>query len=169
MLIIIDKQKVELSYKEIDLKFKNLIYKIVWTFKRNVDFDFDDYYHIAFIGYLNARKKYDINKESNFINYISTSITNELCQHIRKITPFYYDIEEFPNLVDEFDFDNIDNKIYVEKLLNKLNFKDRELIKLYYFNDLSQITIGKMQKVTTTCISRKLKVIIQKIKEGEIK
>lgn len=166
MIILINNRKKDLTFDEMDTKFQKLIYKLVWNFSNVKNFDFNEYYQIGYVGYLKARKTYKINKKNNFSNYMSTVIKNEICMSIRKKDPIFEDIENYNNIHEDFNFDNIDNKIYINSILLKLNEKDLDLIKLYYFKNLGHKEIGALLNKSTSCICRKKLRILNKIKMG---
>lgn len=64
---------------------------------------------------------------------------------------------------------NIEQKLYVKQALKHLTDKERELIELLYFCDLTQEEAAKILHVSQQCISKNHLRILKKLKKSLIK
>ena len=65
---------------------------------------------------------------------------------------------------NSFEDDEI-NKIFVQDLLNRLDKKELEIVRLYYFEDMNQREIAEIYNTSQFQISRTLRMAINKLKE----
>ena len=63
---------------------------------------------------------------------------------------------------------NIELKFYVKQALDHLSDKERELIELLYFRDLTQEEVAKILHVSQQCISKNHLRILKKLKKSLI-
>ncbi|WP_317049245.1 sigma-70 family RNA polymerase sigma factor, partial [Clostridium neonatale] len=57
------------------------------------------------------------------------------------------------------------NKIFVQDLLNRLDKKELEIVRLYYFEDMNQREIAEIYNTSQVQISKTLRRAINKLKE----
>ncbi|MBU3107178.1 sigma-70 family RNA polymerase sigma factor [Clostridium gasigenes] len=75
------------------------------------------------------------------------------------------EVELQSTLSDDIDYEEmIIDKLLVDKLLDRLNEKERKIINLYYFDRLSQAQISKALSISQAHISRILKQSIIKMR-----
>ncbi|MCL2059956.1 MAG: SigB/SigF/SigG family RNA polymerase sigma factor [Oscillospiraceae bacterium] len=65
---------------------------------------------------------------------------------------------------DDFEFEKIENRDFIEKSMAKLNESEREFINLRYMNDMTQKQIAAVMNVSQMYISRLEKKIIRKFR-----
>ena len=65
---------------------------------------------------------------------------------------------------NSFEDDEI-NKIFVQDLLNRLDKKELEIVRLYYFEDMNQREIAEIYNTSQFRISRTLRMAINKFKK----
>lgn len=62
-------------------------------------------------------------------------------------------------------YEEIENKIYLNNLLSKLSKKDREVMKLYFYNGFNQPKISNVLGISQAQVSRIIKKSINKLKK----
>jgi RNA polymerase sporulation-specific sigma factor len=75
--------------------------------------------------------------------------------------------EKFEDILmtdNSFEDDEI-NKIFVQDLLNRLDKKELEIVRLYYFEDMNQREIAEIYNTSQFQISRTLRMAINKFKK----
>jgi RNA polymerase sigma-B factor len=65
---------------------------------------------------------------------------------------------------DDFEFEKIENRDFIEKSMSKFNDSEREFINLRYMNDMTQKEIAAVMNVSQMYISRLEKKIIKKFR-----
>ncbi|WP_410743804.1 sigma-70 family RNA polymerase sigma factor, partial [Clostridium neonatale] len=76
--------------------------------------------------------------------------------------------EKFEDILmtdNSFEDDEI-NKIFVQDLLNRLDKKELEIVRLYYFEDMNQREIAEIYNTSQFQISRTLRMAINKFKKA---
>lgn len=68
-------------------------------------------------------------------------------------------------MTDNFFEDDEINKIFVQDLLNRLDKKELEIVRLYYFEDMNQREIAEIYNTSQVQISKTLRRAINKLKE----
>lgn len=77
------------------------------------------------------------------------------------------DVELQSTISDDVNFEEIIiNNMLVSKLLNRLNERERKIVNLYYFDNLSQVQISKIMNISQVHTSRILKGSIIKMRRG---
>ncbi|MGN1299174.1 MAG: sigma-70 family RNA polymerase sigma factor [Candidatus Scatovivens sp.] len=69
-------------------------------------------------------------------------------------------------IVDENIQDKIVDKITLKQLIEKLNFREKEIINLRYFKDKTQMQVAKILGISQVQVSRIEKKILNNMKEG---
>lgn len=175
--------KVEfLTEDEIIERFRPLITKQIKKWVNQ--YEYDDLIQNANIGLINAYRRYDINRKCQFITLAIPTIDREIykmwrCKkkHIRlktfssNITDESLDnpIEFIQKIKDDVDIENqvVDKLIYkqVIDIIENMEFKAKQIIKMTYFNNKTQVEIAAEFGITQASVSRKLKRICKNIKE----
>ncbi|QDP42999.1 RNA polymerase sigma factor [Bacillus phage vB_BmeM-Goe8] len=156
----------------------------------------DELTSIGTIGLIKAANSFNLDKKVKFATYASTCITNEILMYARKTkkdrvvtsldTVLSSDMDGgeltlmdvlSDDRVGEFsesftEQDNIDD---MKEALDQLPEKDREVLKLYYLNNLRQRGTGEALGISQSYVSRlqkralkKVRAIIDKKYKGDI-
>lgn len=170
-------------------KFKNLI-----SLRLNSNYSvttYEDIDAVANLALFNTFNNYDIEKGANATTLCSHYIISDITKHISRIEKidnykpdkknFFMNITSIDNIVGFNDngtklsvgdflldnknhFDNIHNNILLEKGFKELSKDDEELLKLYFYQNMTQVELAKMFNTTQVVISRRIKKILKKMK-----
>lgn len=177
-----DKEQEKLILQHIE--HADYIAKYRWS-KCKDKYSLDEIKSCAYTGLVIAATKYDSNKNTTFKTFCTKYITGQILNMVRRDKRYNYkegvpyeqpivslnnlaneSKEEFIYLLEEWK-DSIDilvKECEVEELLSLLNEDEKELINLYYVQGLTQDEIGSMLKIHRSTVSKKIKIIIEKIK-----
>lgn len=139
-------------YKETqDKAYLQLLYfnveKMLWKIKYEFNCDIDETY----LGFMKAVKDYDETR-GKFITFLYNVVKNEILQARRKKqlktisieTPTTEDLTIGETLESDFDIEEmLSNKSTIEALMKHLTSTEKEIIRMYYYEDmtLNQIAI----------------------------
>lgn len=182
-LIKLKNETKEMDCGEVYEQFKNYIFKTAHSFI-NTGEALDDLIGIANIGLIKAFNKYDVGTGNMFLTYLATVVTNEILMNTRKNkkikseTSFdnyiYTDgngntmtlLEKLkdPTNCEDVVLDNIEN-LKIKALIERLNPKKREIIKSFYFSNMTQNEIGEKFNLSQSYMSRLLKESLKILKK----
>lgn len=166
---------------------RGLIWSIVKRFIGK-GYETDDIYQIACIGFIKAIQRFSFEFQNELSTYsvqymlgeikkffrddgiirISRnikeegfklkieSINSEICDGKEKIEVILTDEDEQSKLID---------KIAISELIKKLNKRDREIIKLRYFKDKTQVQVARILGISQVHVSRIEKKILKDLRE----
>ena len=144
LIRILKDEVIELSYDEVLKRYRGLILNLIrkWLFK----YEFDDLYQAATLGLWDAYKFHDVNNgycfgslaEKTIIHYISWYRQNNNPDKIKRETSSISDICSYDShdgyintfIDDEDGYSNIELKILIEELFNKLE-KQNEFLRAH--------------------------------------
>jgi RNA polymerase sigma factor (sigma-70 family) len=112
-------------------------------------------------------KNYD-SELSYFSYYLSTRIDHSLLNHFKStfISKHPTTDIEIPNASDFYDpFEKIQNAIVIEEAIDKLNPKQQEAIRLYFFDEMGQDEAARVLGITQASFSKRLSRALDKLKE----
>jgi len=142
---------------------------------QNCGIEYDDVFSAGSLGLVKAANTFDVSKGFKFATYAARCINNEILMMLRKNPKYktvslqrYNDEQE-----QEYDFeiayfecyDKVDDLLTLKTALNKLDERDRKVIYLRYFQNMSQAEVGKIIGVEQSYISRLEKRALKKLKE----
>ena len=135
---------------------------------------------IAKIAFMRTIKKYKHFKGA-FITLLAFNIDSEFYKYITrdkdksvkassldiaigerdkdKIIEFIEDINSSEEIL------NVEKRLLINDMINSLNYEDKELIKMYYYQDKNQVQISHVLNVSQPTVGRRLKVINAKLKD----
>lgn len=105
---------------------------------------------------------------SYFSYYLSTRIDHSLLNHFRSsfISKHSTAESECSNISDFYDpFERIHNAIVIEEAISKLNVKQQEAIRLYFFEGQGQDEAARELGITQASFSKRLNRALDKLKE----
>lgn len=165
--------------------FKHYEKMLKWiAHKYDNQYEFDDLFQIACIGFMKAFKTYDLQKGNVFSSLLVQTVNNEIRQYHRREKKRVLDVSIYDKVPTE---DNnieyidciCDKRDYaqevIEKLskqedlqmmneeLNKLKDRDRLIILDYFFTDMTQRQIAQKYNVRQPQISRVIKNTLEKL------
>ena len=153
----------------------------------------DYYYDIGLIGLIRAARQFDESKGYLFSTYASRTIQNEICVDMRRNrsekrkanfntisldTPIYKNSDgDEILLIDAIPSDeNIEEKILekeqmdqLKKAISTLTDREKEILNYYIIHDMTQKEIAEKMNFTQSYISRRLQIIVKKLKEKLVK
>lgn len=161
--------------------------KVAYQFCRNSKskYSYDEIESTAFLGLIEAANNFDESKGFKFSTYAIPVITGRIKRmyrddkwyNIKRGVPhemgslnFIIDTEHNKELQDILeDKENIEesvvNKLIVNKLLASLTERDKKIIYLYFYQQLSQPKISKIMNLSQVSVSRIIKASLNKMKE----
>lgn len=104
---------------------------------------------------------------SYFSYYLSTRIDHSLLNHFKAtfISKNVSSDIDSVNITDSYDpFERIQNAIVIEDAISKLNAKQEEAIRLYFFDSLGQDEAARMLGITQASFSKRLNRALEKLK-----
>lgn len=161
-------------------KTVNLTYR-AWY----LHYTFEEIESIGFLGLIEAVDKFDSSLGYQFSTFAIPIIKYGILRSIRddksifrrrgerlNITSLNTRVKEVNSntelqetLSDDINYEEmIINNILIDELLDRLNERERKVINLYYFDNLSQVQISEIMKVSQVHISRILKQSITKMR-----
>ena len=153
-------------------------------------YEFEDLLQLGYLGLVRAAKTFNEDKKTKFSTWAYPKIKYAILQyanrdrnfnskqgepHKYKIYSLNYEFdgndgkpEKFEDILmtDNFFEDDEINKIFVQDLLNRLDKKELEIIRLYYFEDMNQRKIAEIYNTSQVQISKTLRRAITKLKEA---
>lgn len=159
---------------------------LIWNIVRRFigkGYETEDLYQIACMGFIKAVKRFDKNYKVKLSTYAVPYILGEIKKFIRddgiiKISRtkkeggfkvFMESINEEENarkIFGEFDEQSkIVDKIAVEELVENLKQRDKEIIKLRFYKEKTQIQVAKILGISQVQVSRIEKRILREFKE----
>lgn len=149
----------------------------------------EDLLQIAYAQLTIAANRFDESRGYKFSTYAFPFIKNGLLRHanrdkaynIRRNEPHHYKVysldimfdnngdkptpaEDILNTGNEFE-DELINNIDLKSAIASLDKPEREIIELYYFDDLNQSEIADLLNTSQVQVSRKLKQALEKMKK----
>jgi len=159
---------------------------LIWNIVRRFigkGYETEDLYQIACMGFIKAVKRFDKSYKVKLSTYAVPYILGEIKKFIRddgiiKISRtkkeigfkvFMESINEEENerkIFSEFDEQSkIVDKIAVEELVENLKQRDKEIIKLRFYKEKTQIQVAKILGISQVQVSRIEKRILREFKE----
>ena len=153
-------------------------------------YEFEDLLQLGYLGLVRAAKTFNEDKKIKFSTWAYPKIKYAILQyanrdrnfnskqgepHKYKIYSLNYEFdgndgkpEKFEDILitDNFFEDDEINKIFVQDLLNRLDKKELEIVRLYYFEDMNQREIAEIYNTSQVQISRTLREAINKFKKA---
>lgn len=132
-----EKENTEEIFLIFKNKYQNLIYKTIWEIQNNdLLYDIEDMFQEGLIVLDNCMKKYDLNNETKFITYFTTSLRNKYIKIYNKSkNKRNYELKEEifenkkiqqDNILEKIELNNICVKL--KKLLQyKLTYKEIDI------------------------------------------
>ena len=170
---------------------KNLAYKYSRTKYKGI-FEAEDILQEAYAGLVKAARHFDKEKKNEFITYAYSCILNEIITMVRDKEKFYRDqsgstdktklrknnvslyteikelgkpIQLIETLRDSKDLEEeAEIRLEVNRALNKLDSKEKDIITDYYFKDIGQKEIGQKYGVSQVQMSRIIKKSLAKMR-----
>lgn len=172
---------------EDNIDYAKKIAKKRWK-KVKLKYTLDEIESCAFMGLVKAANNFDFSKDVKFKTYstkyinglISREISDDKRYNVKRATPHEKPIisldklyetndgeasEYFELIPDEREcFEDLLNNYEVNKLLDVLDYEEREIIDMYFHNNLTQEEIAEMLNVHQSTVSRGIKKSIEKIR-----
>lgn len=171
------------EYKKLIIENKALVYHVLK--QMHLHSQLDDYWDIGMIGLCKAAKTFDKNSGSKFSTYACICIRNDILMDIRKQKRrcHYYSVslqtflhrdkdgneQLLEHIISNYDLENDiydrEERISLMNAITKLDKKDKEIINLYFWNELNQKEIAEYLKMSQANVSRRMKKALNILKK----
>lgn len=154
------------SLLELILEEKDNYYKLAFVYMRNEEDSLDVIQDMIIILYKEISK---LKKLDSFYSWSKTILVN-LCKKELKLKKknesFIKELEiEHKNLENKEELLGVEDKIYLSKLIEKLNEKQKEVIKLRYYLDYSYEEITIILDIPLGTVKSRINKGLNKIKK----
>lgn len=147
----------------------NVLYKIAYSYFKDENNASDAVQDAVVTAYKNI---YKLKEKDKFSSWITTILVNRCRDILRrgKIIAFekydesVIDIRAFNKGVYESDYEKVENKIYLINLLNKIDEKYRDVIRLKYFGDYKLEEVSTILDIPVGTVKSRLNFGIKKLK-----
>lgn len=155
---------LEMNFDEIYLQYNKLGKKLAYQYC-NKYLEYNDLISISNYSLFKAFNTYDYKRNIDFSTYYTKIIKNDLLMQQRQINKRNREssLELFYSLDSEFDMLKDFNNSHLDLMIQSLNEKDKELIKLYYFYGYKQWEIAIITGKCRSWTSRKIQNIVKKM------
>lgn len=146
---------------------KNEYYKLAYVYMKNKDDALDAMQDMILILYDNIHK---LREENSFYSWSKTILVNRCKKKIKenkKLVP----LDKIKEGINDEIYTNSEEKIVLEKYLEKLNYKHEEVIRLKYFLDLDYKKISEILNIPLGTVKSRLNIGMKKLREiigGEV-
>lgn len=148
----------------------NTLYKIAYSYFKDENNASDAVQDAVVIAYKNIHK---IKYKDKFNSWITTILVNRCREILRrnKIIIFeqydakVIDISTLNGIRNVTDYEKVENKIYLINLLNKIDEKYRDVIRLKYFGDYTLEEVSTIIGIPLGTVKSRLNFGIKKLKE----
>lgn len=146
------------------------LYKIAYSYFKDENNASDAVQDAVVIAYKNV---YKLKEKEKFNPWITTILVNRCRDILRrnKIITFekyderVVDIRAFNGGFHGSDYEKVENKIYLINLLNKIDEKYRDVIRLKYFGDYTLAEVSTILDIPVGTVKSRLNFGIKKLKE----
>lgn len=164
----------ETAREQVILTNQNLVRHIIKSLGLDI-FD-EDLFQIGCIGLIKAVDGFDFEKNIKFATYATKVIRNEILMTLRKKRIVSQSLDESftidkleTSLMDMISDgtcmeDELISTMYLEQEFNRLNDKEKQIIYLHFFKEISQRDLAKMMGCTQPHISRMIRKIVKKMR-----
>jgi RNA polymerase sigma-70 factor (ECF subfamily) len=147
-----------------------ILYKIAYSYFKDEDSASDAVQDAVVTAYKNINKLKDKDKFNSWITTILVNRCREILRRNKVIVFQQYDA----NVIDTkilneakhlSDYEKVENKLYFINLLNKLDEKYRDVIRLKYFGDYTLAEISTILDIPLGTVKSRLNFAIKKLKK----
>ncbi|MCM0649454.1 sigma-70 family RNA polymerase sigma factor [Clostridium swellfunianum] len=140
------------AFIELLKKNQELFYKIAFAYTKN-GYDAEDCIsEAAIIGF---EKLTHLRRTDKFFNWFTSILINTCRKKYRSKEQSASD-EELGEIIDEFSYSAVEDKIIIEHLLNTLKQDERELLVLRYLKDYSLNEIASIMDIPVNTVKTKI-------------
>lgn len=137
-------------------------YKLAYTYTGNQEDALDALEDMIVIIY---EKIHTLKKEKSFYSWSKTILVNR-CKKLLKDKKKIVSIDHIEETVSEGGLEGREEAILLEEHLTKLNEKQQEVIKLYYYLDYDYQTISKLLHIPLGTVKSRMSIGIKKLKQS---
>lgn len=171
--------------KLINYNIRFVLYEVTHRFEK-VNYDKKELVSIGIVGLIKAVDSYDLSKGAKFTTYAVRCIDNEILMFLRNLTK-YQNIESLDTIIFQpkdhthlrlseilnsnidlvMDYEKIEINQIVRNLVNQIQGKDKEIIKLYfgfYGRVYKQKEIVDKLNISQSNISKTIKRVVEVLK-----
>ena len=187
---VLSREELERNFKlmkdnNIEVREAIILHNIKLVFYRyykrfsNTNMNMEDIVAYGMIGLIKAVDTFRLDKKCTFTTYASKCIDNEILMYIRRESYRYVSLDELigdddltlndliidPSINIEGDYMDKEEIKDINGVINLLNSKDKCLFNLYFRDGYSQIEISNILGVSQSYISRRIKMLVDKLEE----
>lgn len=187
---VLSREELERNFKlmkdnNIEVRETIILHNIKLVFYRyykrfsNTNMNMEDIVAYGMIGLIKAVDTFRPDKKCTFTTYASKCIDNEILMYIRRESYRYVSLDELigdddltlndliidPSINIEGDYMDKEEIKDINGVINLLNSKDKCLFNLYFRDGYSQIEIFNILGVSQSYISRRIKMLVDKLEE----
>lgn len=146
-----------------------ILYKIAYSYFKDENYASDAVQDAVVTAYKNIHKLKNIDKFNSWITTILVNRCREILRRSKILVFEQYDAKIIDiRILNEdkhiSDYEKIDNKIYLINLLNKIDEKYRDVIRLKYFGDYKLEEISTILDIPLGTVKSRLNFGIKKLK-----
>nr|MBK5235895.1 RNA polymerase sigma factor [Clostridium sp.] len=147
-----------------------MLYKIAYSYFKDENYATDAVQDAVVTAYKNIYKLKDKEKFNSWITTILVNRCREILRRNKIINFQPYDAKVIDiRLLNEgkytTDYEKVENKIYLINLLNKIDEKYKDVIRLKYFGDYKLVEISTILDIPLGTVKSRLNFAIKKLKE----
>lgn len=151
----------------IDIKkdYYKIANRVAKKYRKYIDSEEMD--SIINLSILQAIKSYETEKKYKISTLIGFRVFWNCCDFIRDETRYKKVPEEFKNLQSSCCEDNsssVEAKDFYEKVINKLPKEDKEILEMYYVNDMTLMEMSKHNGYSHEWNRGRIKKIVERVK-----
>ena len=187
---VLSREELERNFKlmkdnNIEVRETIILHNIKLVFYRyykrfsNTNMNMEDIVAYGMIGLIKAVDTFRLDKKCTFTTYASKCIDNEILMYIRRESYRYVSLDDTigeddltlndliidPLINIEGDYMDKEEIKDINGVINLLNSKDKCLLNLYFRDGYSQIEISNILGVSQSYISRRIKLLVDKLEE----
>ena len=187
---VLSREELERNFKlmkdnNIEVRETIILHNIKLVFYRyykrfsNINMNMEDIVAYGMIGLIKAVDTFRLDKKCTFTTYASKCIDNEILMYIRRESYRCVSLDELigdddltlndliidPSINIEGDYMDKEEIKDINGVINLLNSKDKCLFNLYCRDGYSQIEISNILGVSQSYISRRIKMLVDKLEE----
>ena len=139
------------------------------------DFEFEDLHQVAREGLIKAVVNFREDMQKSFAVYMIKYIRGEIQHFLRNTGLIKKDfrsekssgkiyIQEIEDIISYINgsFKRIDDYLLLQEIFQKLTLHDRNILWLYYIQDLKQVDIAKLMNISQRSVSKEVNRAIRK-------
>jgi len=171
----------EMSCSEVYEQFKKFIHSTAYKYNDSTE-SLEDLIQVANVGLVQAFNTYEIESGNHFMTYLWSVVAHSMLKHLRNVkrkdkakidnyiiyddnghTTTNLDLLTEPTNCEDVAITNIVS-MDMKKFINELKPRNKKIIELSYFNNMTQRQIGEKLNITQATVSKIIKKSLKILK-----